>query len=54
MKSGIRVQVIPWVRMFAIVTMKLIAPASDESVSTCSARIQRSWPLPIVPAESGG
>jgi hypothetical protein len=29
MKSGMRVQLIPRVRMFWIVTMKLIAPASD-------------------------
>ncbi len=32
--------------MFVIVTMKLIAPASDDSVSTWSARIQRSCPRP--------
>ena len=35
MKSGIRVQLIPCVRMFAIVTMKLIVPRRDERVSTC-------------------
>ena len=45
-KSGIRVQVIPRARMFEIVTMKLIAPASDERVSTCSDRIHRSCPRP--------
>ena len=54
MKSGIRVQLIPGVRMFTIVTMKLIALASDESVSTCRPRIQRSWPLPTLCTESGG
>ena len=53
-KSGIRVQLIPGVRMFTIVTMKLIAPASDETESTCRARIQRSWPLPMLWTESGG
>ena len=40
MKSGIRVQVMPRARMFVIVTMKLIAPASDDSVSTWRERIQ--------------
>ena len=54
MKSGMRVQVIPPVRMFTIVTTKLIAPASDETVRMCSARIQRSWPLPTDWTESGG
>ena len=31
-KSGIRIQVMPGARMLWIVTMKLIAPRSDESV----------------------
>ena len=31
-KSGTRIQFMPRARMFWIVTMKLIAPASDESV----------------------
>ena len=54
-KSGIRIQVMPGARMLWIVTMKLIAPASDEIVSRWSERIQRSWPWPRVNAfsESG-
>ncbi len=39
-KSGMRIHVIPRVRMFAIVTTKLIAPTSDEIERMCSARIQ--------------
>ena len=39
-KSGIRIHVIPRVRMLWIVTMKLIAPASDESVRMWMLRIQ--------------
>ena len=39
-KSGIRIQVIPGARMWWIVTMKLIAPASDDSVRMCIERIQ--------------
>ena len=46
MKSGIRISVIPAARMLWIVTMKLTAPTSDESVSTCRARIHMSWPRP--------
>ncbi len=41
-----RIQVIPGVRMLWIVTMKLIAPASDASEVMWRPRIQRSWPLP--------
>jgi hypothetical protein len=51
--SGRRIHVIPAVRMLWMVTMKLIAPASDEIVSTWSDRIQRSWPIPGVSTESG-
>jgi hypothetical protein len=40
MKSGTRIQVIPRVRMLWIVTRKLIAPASDESVRMWMLRIQ--------------
>ena len=43
----------PAVRMLWIVTMKLIAPASDAIVRTCKDRIQRSWPRPGVCTESG-
>jgi len=39
-KSGTRIHVIPRVRMLWIVTMKLIAPTSDEIVVMCNARIQ--------------
>ena len=39
-KSGMRIHVMPRARMLWIVTMKLIAPASDEIVRMCSARIQ--------------
>ncbi len=39
-KSGMRIHVMPRVRMFTIVTMKLIAPASDDSVRMWMARIQ--------------
>ena len=39
-KSGIRIHVIPRVRMLWIVTMKLIAPASDEIERMCRLRIQ--------------
>ena len=38
--SGMRIHVIPRVRMFTIVTMKLIAPASDDSVRMWMLRIQ--------------
>jgi hypothetical protein len=41
-----RIQVIPGVRMLWIVTMKLIAPASDESDVRWRPRIQRSCPEP--------
>ena len=39
-KSGMRIHDIPRARMFTIVTMKLIAPASDAIVRMWSARIQ--------------
>jgi hypothetical protein len=50
--SGMRIHVIPGVRRRWIVTRKLIAPKSDESVSTCSERIQRSIPWPGLKADS--
>ena len=53
-KSGMRIQLIPRVRRLWMVTMKLIAPASDEAVRMWSERIQRSWPLPGAWVESGG
>ena len=40
-----RIQVIPGVRMLWIVTMKLIAPASDESEVRWRPRIQKSCPV---------
>src|SRR5687768_10676529 len=40
-----RIQVMPGVRMLWIVTMKLIAPASDESDVRWRPRIQKSWPV---------
>ena len=36
----------PGARMLWIVTMKLIAPASEESDVRWRPRIQRSWPTP--------
>src|SRR3954469_16594969 len=51
-KSGIRIQLMPAARMLWIVTMKLIAPRTDEIVVRWIARIQRSWPLPDSNAES--
>ena len=39
-KSGMRIQVMPRARMLWIVTMRLIAPTSDEIERMCSARIQ--------------
>ena len=53
-KSGMRVQVIPRVRRLWMVTMKLIAPASEDAVRMWRERIQRSWPLPAVSTERGG
>ena len=44
----------PRVRMLWIVTMKLIAPAADESVRMWIERIQRSCPFPCARSESGG
>ena len=44
----------PRVRMLWMVTMKLIAPTSEETVRMCSDRIQRSWPFPPRCVESGG
>src|SRR3954447_2948865 len=43
-KSGIRIHVMPGARMLWIVTMKLIAPSSEESVRMWMLRIQYSWP----------
>ena len=40
--------------MLWIVTMKLIAPASEESVMMWSERIHRSWPLPSAARDRGG
>ena len=40
--------------MFWIVTMKLIAPTTEEIVRMCSDRIHRSWPLPGDSSDSGG
>jgi hypothetical protein len=56
MKSGMRMNVMPRVRMLKIVTTKLMAPASVDSDSRCSERIQRSTPLPGLnsDSESGG
>ena len=45
-KSGMRIHDMPGVRMLWIVTMKLIAPTSDEIERMCRLRIHRSWPLP--------
>ena len=53
-KSGMRVQLIPRVRMLVIVTMKFTAPATVETVRRWSDRIQRSCPLPGAWIESGG
>src|SRR3989304_3907493 len=53
-KSGMRVHVIPRARMLWIVTIKLIAPASDEAERMWRERIHRSWPLPGAWVESGG
>ena len=39
-KSGIRIHVIPRVRMLTVVTMKLTAPANDAIDSRCRPRIQ--------------
>jgi hypothetical protein len=41
-----RIHDIPGARIRWMVTRKLIAPASDESVSTWSDRIHRSTPVP--------
>ena len=41
-KRGMRVQDIPRVRMFVMVTMKFTAPATVDTVSRWSERIQRS------------
>src|SRR5919198_1636159 len=51
-----RIQLMPEARMLWIVQMKLMAPASEESATRCSDRIQRSWPLPGEKSfsESGG
>ena len=48
-----RVQLIPGARRFWIVTMKLIAPASDDAVRMWIDRIQRSCPFPGSWVESG-
>ena len=53
-KSGSRIQVIPGARRLWMVTRKLIAPATDESVSTWIERIQRSCPFPAAWIERGG
>ena len=53
-KSGMRIHVIPRVRMLWIVTTKLIAPAMDEIVVRWMPRIQRSWPTIGSCTESGG
>ena len=52
--SGMRVHDIPRVRMLWIVTMKLTAPATVETVRMWSERIQRSCPCPGAWMESGG
>ena len=39
-KSGMRIHVMPGARMLWIVTMKLIAPSSDDSVRMWMLRIQ--------------
>src|SRR5215471_7617408 len=56
MKSGMRIQDMPAVRMLTIVTMKLIAPITDAIVSRWSERIQRSTPWPGLNSlsDSGG
>ena len=46
MKSGMRMNVMPAVRMLRIVTRKLMTPASEASVNRWSERIQRSTPFP--------
>ena len=54
-KSGMRIQLMPGVRMLWIVTMKLTAPTNDEIERMCSPRIQRSGPLPgMCSVEFGG
>src|SRR2546421_3073421 len=41
-----RIQLMPGARMLWIVQMKLTPPASDDSATRWSERIQRSWPFP--------
>ena len=53
-KSGRRIHVIPGARRLWIVTRKLIAPASDDSVRTWIDRIQKSTPFPACCVQSGG
>src|SRR6478736_6496725 len=56
MKSGMRIQDMPAVRMFTIVTTKLIAPISEAIVRRWIDRIHRSTPCPGLNSfdESGG
>ena len=49
-KSGMRIHVIPGARMLWIVTMKLIAPASDAIDVRWMPRIHRSCPTPGLPS----
>ena len=51
--SGIRIRVMPGVRIRQIVTRKLIAPISDAIERMWSDRIHRSWPVPGVFSDSG-
>ena len=53
-KSGMRVHVIPRVRMLWIVTMKLIAPASDGRGEDVEREDPEVLPVPGAWIESGG
>ncbi len=44
-KSGIRKSFMPGARMLMMVTRKLTPPSMELTPSTCSPRIQRSWPM---------
>src|SRR5438046_2511065 len=47
-----RIQLMPGARMLWIVTMKLIAPTSDESAARCSERVER--PCAVQGEEAAG
>jgi hypothetical protein len=44
--SGVRCAVIPGARIFAIVTIKFIAPSIDETPAICKLKIARSTDPP--------